>query len=339
MPAGHSSYKVDDYTAFSIEKVIRRDWKFQITKANPLIACISERRLKFHRGHRISDLAALVPLIYTDIAAFNENTAGVSDANEVPTGWPDYDPTEGFTHARYEFTHLRRPVTFKDSEKKLTANSQRGNLVDGKIKQLMSKFRTIIATMASGSNASSRLKLLGLQHAIATSNTVGGIDQSDSSNDWWRGIVNNVGAALSSLTEINDLFDEIATEADDSGDTEEADLLLLSFSGGSSVNVYNQVREQIDPQERFTHKAFKVKYGIKNFDYMGMKCVRDNRGGSGQAVMLTTSTWHYGGMKNPRELAPARILGSDADERFFNLWCFLACDEIRRNGRLTGITA
>lgn len=332
------NYQTSDYTAFAIEQVLKRDWEFQVTAACPILACIKDRGLNWRKGYEVQGLAALVPLVFTDISTLTSGNAGIADANEIPTSFPTFDATEGFTHARFEYTHFGRSLTIKESERVVAGgtNGARGNLIDGKIKQFMGKMASIMADQVSGAANGSRTTLGGVDYAIATNNTYGGIDRTQSGNAYFRGNVDATGGTVS-FVPINNAYDGILRHANEEGDTEAPDLMLLSNPAGG-VNLYGRFRELIAPSERFTHEDFKVKFGIANYNYMGMKAVMENRGTGGQVKILTTSTWVFGGQEIPRELLAQRIIGSDAEERRFVQWAFVGCKQPRRNIRLTGFT-
>jgi hypothetical protein len=327
-------FATSDYTAFAVEKSMSKKWKAQWTTHAPLLACIKDRDLKFNKGFSVEGLGAIVPLLYADMT---NPPAGVADASELTADTPQV--TNGFNQALYNYTHLRRGMTIRDSEKVITKNGARGNLLEGKVIQLTASFKNVMANQIEGTSADSRTSLMGIQYATSQSNTVGGIAQG--SNSWWQAQVSNVGGTIS-LPVIDNMYDSIlqyaaaGNEDDANIDSSAPDLLLLSFT--SSVNVYGKVRELIAPAERIVNAEFKAKYGLVNFMYLDMKCVQSPRLASGTANMLTTSSWLWGGYDQPQAQMPIRLPGTDAEERYYSMWNFLGCDEIRRNGYLYGIT-
>lgn len=337
--AGNTSYQTTDYTAFAIEKQLQKKWVFQTVQACPLLACIHDRKLNWNTGYTVEGLAALVPVVFSDIPGFNSGTAGIADTDEIPTGWPSYDQTEGFSQARFEFTHFRRAMTIKESERVIAGGNggHRGNLIEGKTDQLMSKFTVIKGGMVVGNQNGSRQQLMGAEYAIATANTVGGIDQSLAANVNWRGTVTSVGGAID-LGDIYNIVDALSIPSDENGKIGGPDLVTASYTGGTGTNVFGAIRGLIDDNERFVNKDFYVKYGIKNFMLLDMKVVMENRQADQTAFFFDTSTWLYGGYDRPQAGRVIRIPGSDAEERIYTEWCFLGVKEVRRNGRLTGIT-
>jgi hypothetical protein len=329
-------FATNDYTAFAIEQSMEKKWKSQWTTHTALLACIKDRDFKFRKGYTPQGLAAIIPLMYADMT---NPPAGVADASELTADTPQV--TNGFTQALYQFTHLRRGMTLRSSEKVITKNGARGNLLEGKVTQLSSSFKNVIANQIEGTAVDSRTTLMGIQYATALANVVGTIDQSSGANSWWRAQVSNVGGVIS-LPVIDNLYDQITqyaaagNEDDGSVDSAAPDLFLLGYS--NTVNVYGKVRELIAPAERIVNAEFKAKYGLMNFMYLGMKCVQSNRLASGTANLLTTSTWLWGGNDQPQQDMPIRLPGTDAEERYFNMWNFLGCDEVRRNGYFYGIT-
>lgn len=327
----NTNYGVAGYTAFAIEQVLGRDWNDNVTKAFPLFAAIHDRDLHWNKGFEVKGTKVLVPIMNSLVTGMTTSNAGVADANEVPTAWPTYDATQGFTHAEYNLTHLFRTMTIRDSERVVAGgkNGERGNLIDGKVKQLMLTFKTVMSDMAAGSTVDSRTSLIGLDYVIATANVVGNIDQSTDAT--WRGSVQPATGTFS-LPSIDNAFDSI-----NQNDGEAPDLLLLGNPGGSATNCYGKIRSQIAPAERIVNAEFKARYGFANFVYMDMKAIQDNRAAAGTSKMLTTSSWLFGGPDKPKQGKTQRIAGSDAEEWAYTWWGFLGCKEVRRNHRWAGI--
>lgn len=328
------NYQTPDLTAFAIEQRLKRDWTAQYTKASALLACIHDKDLKFQKGYTVSGTKAIVPTIYAG-SGLDKTNMGVADNAQIPSAWPTFRATTGFTQLQFEYSHLVSNMTILSTEKKFAANGARGNLIEGKVSQLMSDFKSGISEMISGNQADSRTSLVGVDYVIATANTYGGVDRTQAGGAWARGKLDTTGTTIG-FVPINNMYDSIMTEADIGLDAEAPDLLLLTNIGGT--NLYGRFRELIAPSERFENNDFKVKYGISHFMYMGMKCVMQNRGTGGQFKMLTTSTWIYGGEETPHELQAQRIIGSSAEERMFEIYNFLGCDKPNANGRGTGFT-
>lgn len=328
-----------NYDAVATENQMTREWTFVNVQATPLLAMIHQGKTGWRKGYQVKGSSVLCPIAYGDIPEFNAGTAGVSDADEIPDGWPTYDPTEGFTQARYEFTHFRRSMTWKESEATLLSQNVRGNLKEGKTRQLMQKFRTIIGEQIEGASADSRTSLMGIQYAMATANTVGGIPQS--TNSWWQSNVAAAAGGAATLGLLNNAHDRILQYTGDSFETMGPDLALLSYYPGG-FNVFNKIRTLIDPAQRIVDDALYTKYGVKAYEYIGIKCAQSNRLGSasaGQIAIFTTKTWFWGGMDKPKKHDRIRIPGSDAYEDMYTYWGVLGCKDPRRNFRYTGITS
>lgn len=337
--AGNPSYQVSDFTAFAIEQQLERDWNDNICKDHPVIAAIHDRGTGWNKGFSVDNAGTglLVPLRYALTAGVTTSNIGVASANEVPAGWPTYPTPGGFTHAKYTMAHLFKAIAITESEKVRGGGNggQRGALLEGKVDQLMDTFKEMISQFLAGSAADGEAAVMGLDYAIATGNTVGGIDQS--AETWWRANV-KTGTGTFSLPVIDDAMDLIAQNGTNKK-VGKADLLLLGYNvGGGGVNCYGKVRSQIAPAERIVNANFEAKYGFENFNYRGAMCVQDNRAPANTSRLLTTGTWLWGGPKRPKRQNPVRILGSDAEDWGFTLWCFLGCRENRRNFRWTGIT-
>ncbi len=332
------NFQVSDYTAFAIEQRLQRDWEIQYCKSNPLLACIRDGDLNFRKGYTVSGTKAIVPVIFSG-SGLDENNIGIADGNQIPGAWPTFPGTQGFSQFEFAYGHFERSMTILSTDRKLGGGTSgaRGNLIDGKTTQLMADWKIAYAQMISGGAADSRTRLVGVDYAIATANTYGGVDRTAAGAAWARGNVAAAPSPILGFPAINDLFDTLSSETGEDGAEDAPDLLMLTYPAGG-VNLYSKLRELIAPNERFMHEDFQAKYGISHFDYMGMKCVKETRGAGGQVKMLNTKTWVWGGQEIPEQLEEIRIPGSSAKERRFEAYNFLGCKAPRKNGRRTGFT-
>ena len=299
-----------------------------------LLARIKQNDSNFNKGFGITGgRAAVIPIL--GVAA-TTGAAGVADANELTAD--TLSVTNGFTQAEYNFTHMRMPLTLRNSEKKLLSGPKgayRGNIVDGKIMQMTSSFRELIETNFAADAVDSRTAQMGVRYAIGhTNSTVGGIDQNAQS--WWRGNQIAVGGAIS-LLNLDNAIHTINTKADGTGKCGAPDLAIAYYS--STLDIYGRIHALINPAERIVNAQFKAEYGFLNFNYRGIDFVMSQRIASGEIQVLSSDSWYYGGDEMPYQAVPDAVIpGTDSIVKEYTMWNFLGVDQPRVNCLLTGIT-
>ncbi len=338
MASGNSSFLSSDYTAYAINQVLTKNWIQQHTAACALYAKIKDAGSQFHKGNHINknSLKLMVPIMFVGPT---HGAAGVADASELTADSGLTDTTVGFSQAAYNITHYRYSMNLRDSENKLAGNGAYGNILQGKIDQMSTSFRELMATDIEGTAADSRTALMGVEYAVATGNVVGGIDQAAASSAtlYWRGNRTAVGGALT-LTPIDSMYTTIRLKADGLGAAYTPDLILAGYS--STISVYDRFYSLLSGAERVVNQEFNGKFGFSSFSYRGMDVVASQRITSGTMQMLTTKSWYYDGDMMPVLASqPGGVIpGTDARYWTYNMWGCLAVDAPRVNGILTGIT-
>lgn len=310
-------------------------WQTQIARLNPLLAVMYDDGGNWNKNSSVdaNGTAMLLPILYDTVPNMTAANYGKTDAQQVPTSWPDYLIIDGVTQARYEWTYTEKPYVTTPSEMQKLKNGKFGDIEDAKLIAFMIKHSKIIDDWITGNQASAQNALQGLQHALSQSNTVGGINQALGANDWWRC---QLTTGITTLVEshIQNLFDQIGTITNETGMPMTPDLLMLSNKDG--VNAYNKVRNFITPNLRVIDKDLKKKYGVVAFEYMDMRCVQNTKV-AGEMWMLCTGTWYWQGAKKPK-LVRGRIPGSMSEETVASAFQCLGTNMICANGRGTGIT-
>lgn len=313
--------------AFVAEKSLSKKMHLIWSAANPLLAVVMSNQANFNRGFTIEGHKALLPINFAE----QTNPAdGVSDANELTPEAPY--ATSGFTQAAYEYSHYRRAMYLRDSEKRLIAGQGvRANIIESKTSQLMESFKLAVVNDMMGTGNSSREAVMGLQYALSTVNSPGGISQA-TYPVWAAG--RRTGAGPFHLGLVDNEFDRISAL-----DRGKADLLLLSYTANN--NVYGKMRDSIAPSQLLTNPGTRAKYGFVSFEYLEMMCAQDNRLGNalpGSFSMLRSGGWYAGASAPTPKLAGTdRLPGTDADEYMFNWWLMLGTNDPATNSLVDGI--
>lgn len=330
MAAGNTEFL--NATAFAADLVLKRDFLDVWTTAHPLVKVIKENKVNFNKGFTMKENKMILPIIYT-----GPSTAanGKTDANSLTPITPY--ALAGFTASEWEFTRYEGAWYLRPHERKLLVNGSRGNLIQGAVTQLMGSFKEAVSDDIAAATAAARDNLQGLRHALATTNTVGGIDQSDGSNGFWHAKLNTNGGVFD-VRHVDDDYDNISTEGRST-----PDLLLLSYN--STVNLFGKMRDSVASIQRVTAPAKTAKFGFPAFEYMDMMCVLDNRLGSalsttGGYMLLSSDSWFWGGDMQPTRLADRdRLEGTGAYEFYYEWWSCLACRDIAVNAYRNAYTA
>lgn len=112
-----------------------------------------------------------------------------------PYGTFNTNPQDILTAAQFNWKQVAGTVILTDEEAMKNSGSSRlASLIDIKIKNLQKSLRTAL-NAALFSDGSDPLKPVGLEAAILTTGTYGGISRS--ANSWWQANVNGTAAVLS----------------------------------------------------------------------------------------------------------------------------------------------
>lgn len=317
-----STYAV---TAYSIEKILKRDFEDTFFDAEPLLDMIKGGDTKFNKGGKVNGTKLILPVL---VEGPTTAAAGVTDANSFSAA--TFEPNIGLTQAEYLFTHYRKVVSWANYEDVLGKGEAalRGDVLQGILLQTVNSFRAVMSTDLMGTAIGSRTALQGVRQVLSESNTVGNISQSTYAN-WQAKVTTGIGTF--SADAVVDLYDE-ATRGKQS-----PDLLLAAYA--SSNNVFGKVRGLLSPAEMIVNNGGKeVRYGINEFYYLGMRCVKDDAGTSGEILLLHTPSWYYCGHTVPQLVDKNFIQGTDSQYMTYNMWATVGCDNPRLNARGTGIT-
>jgi hypothetical protein len=321
--------------ALAIGKVVQRKFVQQFVDQVPLLSV-----LKNKLEGDVGGLQMELPILYLGPQGMNLSTIGVADANEIPSAWPIYPQTQGMDRAKYNWTHWQHIVTITGSENKLLSGPtlQVEKLLKTKVAQMQMAFTAIMDENLSSSLADSRTTLMGIPYMVSASNVVGGISQA--SNSWWQSDVSAMATA--SLTTISALADRLADKASvnpETGEKSRPDLLIMAAPPGA-FDIYAQVRQLIQPSERVNNNAGNTyKYGIDNYVYANIVCIRGNRLPAGTSYMLSRDNIHFQGYKGLMKSETQRIPGSTSYETPYEWWGGMGTDSCRSHGGFTGTTA
>lgn len=344
---GNTTYQAtntSDYRAVAIEMRAEAKWQAQIARLNPLLAVLYESGLNWNANSGVdaSGTAMLIPILFDTVQGLTTANYGKTDAQQVPTNYPNYLIIDGVTQARYEWTYTEAPYVVTPSEMQKLKNGKFGDIEEAKLMAFMIKHAKIIDDWLNGNQAGAQNQLQGLQHLLSTANTVGGINQASAVNDWWR--VNQT-TAIGALTEvvIQNGYDNIGLVTNDLGDPKRPDILLLGNAAGAAVNAYGKVRNFLAPNQRIINAKMTQKYGIINYEYMDMLCVQNQKMPVGaanatEAWMLSSSAFYWQGAKKPK-IVRDRINGTMAQEVVASAFQCLGCGFVAANWRGTGITS
>lgn len=318
---GNSNYS--GLAVFAIEQTLKRDWQAVWTTKHPFLQYLYMKGLNWNKGFGTNGFKALLAIM----GDRPTNAAdGVTDANEAVA--MSYNATNGFGQAEYNFAHYRGNYIIKNSEARLAVQGKRGDILEGKKKQMILDFATTIATDASGTSADARDAILGIGYVLSTSNTVGGIAQGTDTQ--WAAQV-QTGAGAFALSLIDDKIDAVRAEG-----RSMTDALLCSYS--SSNNVYGKVRDAIAPAERLVNVDFKAKYGLDEIMYLKATVLMDNLQTAGEIRGLASDNWFAYVERTPEMHEKVKIPATDAYEVVGTAWAMLGCNDPAAQFRIAGIT-
>lgn len=324
--SGNSSYVVTNYTAFAVEKAVAKEWTAIYTQNHPLLIALADSGTNFNTGFSVQGFSKIIiPVLGDDLT---NPAVGVADASELTAD--TLGITNGFSQAAYEIAHYRAHQTYRESEMQLAVNGQRGDILQGKTKQVIESFKKVWSTDVASATDGSRTKVMGLRYALSTSNSPGGISQTTDTS-WAANVKTSAGTFGLSL--IDDQVDAINAKGRSA-----PDLILASVT--ASGNMFGKIRTAIGPTaERLVNvKDGFAKYGLQDIEYLGAKVVNDSRGTTGEILVLSTSTWYVLMPKAPKAHGMQRKEGTDSYYQTWTLWSSLGTSDPACNSRIAGIT-
>lgn len=292
-----------DNRAVATEFVRTRDWTAQVARLNPLLAAFKDKHGSIvKRGdaeimQQQGAIFATHPLLYDELNALTESNYGRSPLDQQVVANPTVHYPQGVTHARFRLGYFETAIGITPEEKRILENGKNGNIMKAKEQTFMIKHAKLFDDMLMGSSNASETRLLGLQHLLSTSNTVGEINQSTYS--WWRA---NVAAGSSTTlpeTDIVNMIQSIEQVTTAQGQPYRPDMMLLSNLPGG-FNVYGKVWGWINAQRRFTDANMKKNYGHATFSFMGIDCFQNTKVG-GQVWALCTDCLYFLGDETPKD--------------------------------------
>lgn len=334
MAYGNTTYTSANLLAYAAEKAVSKSWQNAYGVAHPLLGFILDRKGGFTSSGAVEGTKLIHPVMGKGPTT---GWAGVVDASELTAISPV--ATVGATQVAYNWSHYQFAMWLAESEQEIGVNGSRGDVMEFKIAQMMEDFKRQLSDDLSGTQVDARDTVEGVPHALATNaNTVGGIDQSDTSNNGWWAAQRNTSAGSFDFQLIDDIYDAIVAQGRGA-----PDLCLASWKSG--VNIYGAMRSQLSNAQRLTTDGGKTaKYGYPTFEYLGMPVMQDNQLGltvgatTGVIELLRTDAWITGGWTKPKQHQVQRLTGTVAQEFAYSFWMSIGCFDLATQGYISGIT-
>lgn len=183
----------------------------------------------------------------------------------------DTSDNEPITAAEYEWKQLYENIS-------ITRRDELRNMGDaGKINFVRSKIEIAEKTIADRlgeavyNNYSNTKQIQGLRLAISTSNTVGGISQTD--NSWWQCASLDSTTTALTVPFMQGLYGAASVGSD------------KPSVGMTTQAVYDDYYAQLQPQQRFTDKEM-AKGGFTNLMFNGIPIMEDSKCPTGYLFFL-----------------------------------------------------
>ena len=243
----------------------------------------------------------------------------------------DVTPQEGLTAAQYTWAQYAASVTISGLEERIqnVGDSAVIKILESKIKQAEMSLRDKLdidmwASAVTGTNMNT------LTTIVDTTTSIGNVAKS--SNSWWQAQVTASGSfAARGLADMRALYNNTSNQ---------------SLSGGapdflcSDQTAYQCYEAALQPQQRFTDEKM-AGAGFENLRYKGATFTYDPNTPAGVLNMLSSDALKLVTSKGTNFITTPFIKPENQDAKVAQiLWAGqLAADNIRRLGKLTGITA
>lgn len=264
----------------------------------------------------------VVPLMY------GKNSAAKSYSGY---GILDNTPAEGLTACQYTWAQYSVPITISGLEERIQNQGDKAviKMLESKIKQSEMSLRDkldvdMLATSVTGTNINT------LTTIVDTTTSIAGI--SKSSYSWWQAQVTASGSfAARGLADMRALYNNISKQ---------------SLSGGApdfilaDQTAYEYYEATLQPQLRYSDTKM-ADAGFENLKYKGSVMAFDPNAIAGTMSFLSSDAIKLVTSKGTNFITtPFRAPTNQDAKTAYILWAGqLASDNIRRLGKLTGITA
>lgn len=231
-----------------------------------------------------------------------------------------------------------RSVRFTDAEIEFAyGQAQNGGIRNNVVWQRHEEIRDIamqrLCTDLWDSGDAGQDSVMAVNFAIATGNTVHGIDQSAQAN--WRGNVDTAGGAFD-LIKFQQHLQILRRQRGANPNL----AVFAAPSGGTDlyVRAINLLGENVQVMTK-QDQSGTLQRGFQAFIYDGVKFIRDHWATAGTMLLTDTKSWIWGGDKQPsfyKKLAP--LPSTPSVESMLKMRCSLGCSSPRKSYRWTGLT-
>lgn len=264
----------------------------------------------------------VVPLMY----AKNSTAKSYSGYGIIDT-----TPQEGLSAAQYRWCQYAATVAISGLEERVQNRGDKAfiKILESKIKQAEMSLRDKLdidmwASAVTGTNINTLVTIVDTTTSIA--------DVAKSSNSWWQAQVQASGSfAARGLADMREVYNDITNQSLSSGAPD------FICSDQSSYQFYEAA---LQPQQRFSDEKM-AGAGFENLRYKGATMTYDPNTPSGTMFMLSSDALKLVTSSGTNFITTPFVKPENQDAKVAQiLWAGqLAADNIRRLGKLTGITA
>lgn len=273
-------------------------------------------------------------LSHDAVAGISADSIG-KDPGALPTGFPNWVHLDNYTRAKFQMMYYEVPCAFSYQDMKLIGAGRMDLLNDMK-KLIKRRINEALADQIYGSQNADKYHLLGLNYLMSTSNSPGGISQSDYT--WWRPGYLNAGASGAITWSLVDDYQRklgYTARSDESSAT--PDLILMST--GPTYDLYGGFARSIMGTQRVINAQFRDQFKLDNIQWGSAIAVPDPKITAQSIMGLNTGSFHLTGSPIPDESEMSRIPGSTSVDWVLSGMLCLSADEIKTHYKVTGHTA
>lgn len=243
----------------------------------------------------------------------------------------DVTPQEGLSASQYRWCQYATSITISGLEERIqnVGDSKIIKILEAKLRQAEMSLRDKL-DIDMWASATTGTNILALPTIVDTTTAIA--DVSKSANSWWQAQVTASGSfAARGLADMRTLYNNITNQ---------------SLSGGApdficaDQTAYQFYEGVLQPQQRFSDDKM-AGAGFENLRYKGATMTYDPNTPAGTMFMLSSDALKLVTSKGTNFITTPFIKPENQDAKVAHiLWAGqLASDNIRRLGKLSGITA
>lgn len=232
----------------------------------------------------------------------NSSVAGVTKANQI-NAFSAAIPSL-LTNAYWSYAHYQGTAFYDYRSQTLNSGpEQRVDMGNSLFDQVVASFFDLVGTHLTSGSADAEDHILSFDSALLNTGTVGGIDQSDGTNNaWWQAVKDTTAAVINT----QDLDKAILDATIDTG--KKTGIMRMSPDIILTTNTLSAKLMQDLKQAQRVDVQTMLRGGARYIDYAGCRVFNTTRVTAGYVLGINSTVWDFRyNTKSPEPVTPGWV--------------------------------